>query len=273
MMIDALTIMLLTTCGIVGAGCVRSHRGPEFSQLARAPTARWHRGSFTPRFHVWGPMARLAASSSSAESLASSGPWRYFVTILLDNLGSTSEETIARIFLALVRRFHAEQVLVAVLSESDEVLTFKKAHGLVGRPGPLVVVSEENPFASLPPKRRSLIDLSHVRDPDDIRNIMTILAEHAHGEDLLREAERGELQRKQRGAVVPGFTKAPAQIHGGDYKRETDVRLEALESGRSAAASRTLSRWLANENEKRGTLWKVVGVALGLLLALLALIF
>jgi hypothetical protein len=137
-------------------------------------------------------MARLAMSTSKASSLSTAAPRQYYVTVLLDGLQSSPEKELVTIMFALADRLPSEKVLFAVLTSEYEVRQFKTAHDLLGKPGPLVVVSEANPFSVSPLPERALVDLSQVRDLDELRNIMLRLAEITRDTGLIASVKKGE---------------------------------------------------------------------------------
>jgi hypothetical protein len=186
-------------------------------------------------------MARLAMSNSSAAHLASLGPRQSFIVVLLDNVGSTPEEALKSILFSLVERFPAEEVLLAVLTTPGDVQTFKRTHGLAGRPGPLVMVFEQNPFAFPAPRDKFLVDLSTGHTPDDIRRTMIGIAERAHDDRLIRQPVRGELLKGLRAMAQP----RPAD-HGG------------VPAGSGAAVYRVLIASPGDLQEEREVIEKVV---------------
>lgn len=128
-------------------------------------------------------------------------PYRYFVTVILDGFETLAEQTVVNAVFALYARLPVTYCLLTLLFLPEEVRKFKNTQNLKGRIGPLILITEKNPFLEEEVRPRALIELGHLRDPDDIKKIMALIAEQAHDEDFLKRAKTGELLRRLREGI------------------------------------------------------------------------
>jgi hypothetical protein len=145
-------------------------------------------------------MARLAMASEADSkpdgSLGSRKDYRYYVTIVFDGFGTQAELTVIAVLFTLYAHLPIEHCLLVLLFAPDEVRQFKTRHKLIGRAGPLVFITEENPFGGSEISQRVVVELGRLKEPDDIKKVLVTIAEQAYDDDFIKRAGRGELLRR-----------------------------------------------------------------------------
>jgi hypothetical protein len=136
-------------------------------------------------------MARLAAASASD----STSGYRFYIVVVFDGFGTTADITVMSCLSALADRVRTSKCLISILLGSDETYAFKTRQNIKGMTGPLLFLSEEDPFSGHV-DQRALLELGRLREGDDIRLVMAAVAEQAHEDNFVSQARRGERLRR-----------------------------------------------------------------------------
>lgn len=150
-------------------------------------------------------MARLALMSEDdskpSSTLKSPKDYRYYVTLIFDGFGTQAEMTLMNAVFTLYTHLPTDQCLLMLLFAPDEVRRFKNSRDLKGRAGPLVYITEDNPFGGFEISQSVLLELGRLKDSDDVKRVLAAIAEQAHDDDFLKKARKGELLRRIQAAL------------------------------------------------------------------------
>ena len=121
---------------------------------------------------------------------------RFWLVAVSDGFDTAADEVLLKSFPKLSSRLPAETCVFVYLWEPDEVRDFKSRHSLYGRVGPLLSVSDSNPFRDETKQRSAIVELGRLSDVDEVKKVLVAVTDQAHDEAFVREARNGEVLRR-----------------------------------------------------------------------------
>lgn len=120
---------------------------------------------------------------------------RFYAIGVSSGYGTVADQTLQ----ASIPRFAGSLpriCFVAHLYQPGECQEFKQSQGINNMPGPLLFISEDNPFSNVTVKKRAIIDFSSLTKKDEVKKILASISTHAHDSSFLKKAKNGELLRR-----------------------------------------------------------------------------
>lgn len=122
------------------------------------------------------------------------GQLRYYLTFLLDGFKTSAESVVVEAIFTIADRVPEDSCRINVLSRIEHLEIFKELHKLRGKVGPLLLISEEEPW--IPLKEKALIELGALPSEDDIKHVLASVVEQVRQDNLVKQMNKGEALRK-----------------------------------------------------------------------------
>lgn len=126
--------------------------------------------------------------------------YRYYITFLFDGLETKADIVVWGRLLTLVDRLPLSRCCILILFSIEDLRSFKELHGIRGRRSPILFITEENPLHE---KIGSsvLLELGALAEIDHIKQVLGVVLEEAHQENMIGQMKKDEFLRRIRGAV------------------------------------------------------------------------
>lgn len=119
----------------------------------------------------------------------------FYLVVVSSGFQNSADIQLGQDFSLIVERF-PKTVLLAHLFLPEECRSFLDKRGLHSRSGPLIVISEENPFEDQITGTWAVLEIGELHSSDEIKQVLSSLSSLASHSDFANKAKFGEALRR-----------------------------------------------------------------------------